>query len=191
MLYRYFLNMLTFNRNIRTGFSFFSLLTIFQVRLEQNFQLYMYTSWLLMSEQSFNFQCSVILLFSIVSKLSYFKLYKNNIFKFLNLLPSHLLYNWLIFLKQGFHFLWFYFRKIIQVRQRLQIMSYMLFLRNVQILNYMHAREHVFMTNIQDCEHSSKKAKFTLYGGQFTFSTQLLTLNYLLYSPTDVAPQFS
>ena len=30
----------------------------------------------------------------------------------------------------------------------------------------------------------------TLYSGQFTFSTQLLTLNYLLYSPTDVAPQF-
>ena len=24
----------------------------------------------------------------------------------------------------------------------------------------------------------------------FTFSTQLLTLNYLLYSPTDAAPQF-
>ena len=31
---------------------------------------------------------------------------------------------------------------------------------------------------------------FTLYGGQFTFSTQLLTLNYLLYSPTGVAPLF-
>ena len=29
---------------------------------------------------------------------------------------------------------------------------------------------------------------FTLYGGQFTFSTQLLTLNYLLYSPTDAVP---
>ena len=29
----------------------------------------------------------------------------------------------------------------------------------------------------------------TLYGDQFTFSTQLLTLNYLRYSPTDVAPQ--
>ena len=29
-----------------------------------------------------------------------------------------------------------------------------------------------------------------LYGGQFTFSTQLLTLNHLLYSPTDAAPQF-
>ena len=27
-------------------------------------------------------------------------------------------------------------------------------------------------------------------GGQFTFSTQLLTLYYLLYSPTDAAPQF-
>ena len=27
-------------------------------------------------------------------------------------------------------------------------------------------------------------------GGQFTFSTQLLKLNYLLYSPTDVAPYF-
>ena len=33
-------------------------------------------------------------------------------------------------------------------------------------------------------------AFFTLYGGQFTISTQLLTLNYLLYSPTDAAPQF-
>ena len=31
---------------------------------------------------------------------------------------------------------------------------------------------------------------FTLYGGQLTFSTQLLTLNYLLYSTTDAAPQF-
>ena len=31
---------------------------------------------------------------------------------------------------------------------------------------------------------------FTLYGGQFMFSTQLLKLNYLLYSPTDAAPQF-
>ena len=31
---------------------------------------------------------------------------------------------------------------------------------------------------------------FTLCGGQFTFSTQLLTLNYLLYSPTDATPQF-
>ena len=31
---------------------------------------------------------------------------------------------------------------------------------------------------------------FTLYGGQFTFSTQLLTPNYLLCSPTDAAPQF-
>ena len=31
---------------------------------------------------------------------------------------------------------------------------------------------------------------FTLYGGQSTFSTQLLTLNYLLYSPTDAVPQF-
>ena len=31
---------------------------------------------------------------------------------------------------------------------------------------------------------------FILYGGQFTFSTQLLTLNYLLYSPTYAAPQF-
>ena len=30
----------------------------------------------------------------------------------------------------------------------------------------------------------------TLYVGQFTFSTQLLALNYLLYSPTDAAPQF-
>ena len=30
----------------------------------------------------------------------------------------------------------------------------------------------------------------TLYGGQFTFSTQLLTPNYLLYSPTAAAPQF-
>ena len=30
----------------------------------------------------------------------------------------------------------------------------------------------------------------TLYDGQFTSSTQLLTLNYLLYSPTDAAPQF-
>ena len=29
---------------------------------------------------------------------------------------------------------------------------------------------------------------FTLYGGQLTFSTQLLTLNYLLYSPTNAAP---
>ena len=30
----------------------------------------------------------------------------------------------------------------------------------------------------------------TLYGGQFTFSTQLFALNYLLYTPTDIAPQF-
>ena len=30
----------------------------------------------------------------------------------------------------------------------------------------------------------------TFYSGQFTFLTQLLTLNYLLYSPADVAPQF-
>ena len=29
---------------------------------------------------------------------------------------------------------------------------------------------------------------FTLHGGQFTFSTQLLTPNHLLYSPTDAAP---
>ena len=31
---------------------------------------------------------------------------------------------------------------------------------------------------------------FTLYGGQLTISTQLLTPNYLLYSPTNAAPQF-
>ena len=31
---------------------------------------------------------------------------------------------------------------------------------------------------------------FNLYGGQFKFSTQLLTVSYLLYSPTDAAPQF-
>lgn len=31
---------------------------------------------------------------------------------------------------------------------------------------------------------------FILYGGLFTFSTQFLTLNYLLYSPSDAAPQF-
>ena len=31
---------------------------------------------------------------------------------------------------------------------------------------------------------------FTLYGGQFTFSTELWTLNYLLYSSTDAAPLF-
>ena len=31
---------------------------------------------------------------------------------------------------------------------------------------------------------------FTLYGGQFMFSTQLFTLNDLLYSPTDAALQF-
>ena len=30
-----------------------------------------------------------------------------------------------------------------------------------------------------------------LYGGEFTFSTQLLTLNYLLNCPTDAAPQFT
>ena len=36
----------------------------------------------------------------------------------------------------------------------------------------------------------SKIQLFTLYGGQFTFSTKFLTLNYLLYSPTDAAPQF-
>ena len=30
----------------------------------------------------------------------------------------------------------------------------------------------------------------TLYGGPFTFSTYLLTLNYLFYSLTDAAPQF-
>ena len=35
-----------------------------------------------------------------------------------------------------------------------------------------------------------KGSFFTLYGGQFTFSTQLLTLNYLPYSPTDALPQF-
>ena len=29
-----------------------------------------------------------------------------------------------------------------------------------------------------------------LYGGRFTFSTQLLTFNYPLYSPTDAVPQF-
>ena len=28
------------------------------------------------------------------------------------------------------------------------------------------------------------------YGGQFTFSTQLLTLNYMLYSPTDASSKF-
>ena len=38
--------------------------------------------------------------------------------------------------------------------------------------------------------NARKVSFFTLYGGQFTFSTQLLTLNYLLYSPTDAAPQF-
>ena len=32
---------------------------------------------------------------------------------------------------------------------------------------------------------------FSLYGDQLTFSTQLFTLNYPLYSPTDAAPQFS
>ena len=31
---------------------------------------------------------------------------------------------------------------------------------------------------------------FTLNGGKSTFSTQLFTLNYLLYSPTDTTPQF-
>ena len=34
------------------------------------------------------------------------------------------------------------------------------------------------------------KSFFTFYGGQFTFSTQLLSSNYLLYSPTDATPQF-
>ena len=38
--------------------------------------------------------------------------------------------------------------------------------------------------------NTRKVSFFTLYGGQFTFSTQLLTLNYLLYSPTDAATQF-
>ena len=33
-------------------------------------------------------------------------------------------------------------------------------------------------------------AFFTLNGGKSTFSTQLFTLNYLLYSPTDTTPQF-
>ena len=32
---------------------------------------------------------------------------------------------------------------------------------------------------------------FSLHGDQLTFSTQLFTLNDLLYSPTDAAPQFS
>ena len=32
---------------------------------------------------------------------------------------------------------------------------------------------------------------FSLYGDQLTFSTELFTLNYPLYSPTDAAPQFS
>ena len=36
--------------------------------------------------------------------------------KFFNLFPSHLLYK-LILLERGFHFLRFYFRKMIQVRQ--------------------------------------------------------------------------
>ena len=30
----------------------------------------------------------------------------------------------------------------------------------------------------------------TLYGGEFTLSTRLLTLNHLLYSLSDAAPQF-
>ena len=37
---------------------------------------------------------------------------------------------------------------------------------------------------------SKRQLFFTLYGGQFTFSTQLSTLNYLRYSPTDAAPEF-
>ena len=32
---------------------------------------------------------------------------------------------------------------------------------------------------------------FSLHGDQLAFSTQLFTLNYPLYSPTDAAPQFS
>ena len=36
----------------------------------------------------------------------------------------------------------------------------------------------------------SSVSPIALTKGHFTFSTQLLTLNYLLYSPTDAAPQF-
>ena len=55
--------------------------------------------------------------------------------KFLNLFPSYLLYS-LIILERGFHFLRFYFRKMIQVRQTTNN-NYLKF--NDQKLNYLHA----------------------------------------------------
>ena len=42
-----------------------------------------------------------------------------------------------------------------------------------------------------DEEITLETSAFSLCGDQLTFSTQLFTLNYPLYSPTDAAPQFS
>ena len=42
-----------------------------------------------------------------------------------------------------------------------------------------------------DEELTLETSVFSLCGDQLTFSTQLFTLNYPLYSPTDAAPQFS
>ena len=46
-----------------------------------------------------------------------------------------------------------------------------------------------FLQSLRRRANARNVSFFTLYGGLFTFSTQLLTLNYLLYSPTDAAPQ--
>ena len=47
-----------------------------------------------------------------------------------------------------------------------------------------------FLQSLWQRANARNVSLLTLYGGQFTFSTQLLTLNYLLYSPADAAPQF-
>ena len=46
------------------------------------------------------------------------------------------------------------------------------------------------LSNITLRANAQNVSTETLYGGKFTFSTHLLTLNYLLYSPTSAAPQF-
>ena len=50
--------------------------------------------------------------------------------------------------------------------------------------------KHSLIPSLLRRANALKVSLLTLYGGQFTFSTQSLTLDHLLNSPTDAAPQF-
>ena len=50
--------------------------------------------------------------------------------------------------------------------------------------------KHSLIPSLLRRANALKVSLLTLYGGQFTFSTQSLTLDHLLYSPTDATSQF-